>query len=143
MLVFPVPRRKTLGLHDFEVGEEEPVYEPFDEGYLCQMTHRAASMLGRSQPGTTTTTTTTKDSDSKNRDSVKSQVCGKPQTRQSVLQQPQGVNPIDTLTMTIAWKTTNTTTVRKPDRPAVSRKDHDNWCLRASLTSSIDVIGRQ
>ncbi|XP_022098923.1 guanylate cyclase soluble subunit alpha-2-like [Acanthaster planci] len=38
---------KTLGLHDFQVGdEEEPEYEPFDEGYVCQITHKAASILG-------------------------------------------------------------------------------------------------
>ncbi|XP_038055505.1 guanylate cyclase soluble subunit alpha-2-like [Patiria miniata] len=40
---------KTLGLHDFQVGddnEDEPDYEAFDEAFVCQITHRAASMLG-------------------------------------------------------------------------------------------------
>ena len=38
--------RRSLGLHDFLVGDDEEEYEPFDEGYVCKMAHRAASMLG-------------------------------------------------------------------------------------------------
>ncbi|XP_033632418.1 guanylate cyclase soluble subunit alpha-2-like [Asterias rubens] len=37
---------RSLGLHDFLVGDDEEEYEPFDEGYVCKMAHRAASMLG-------------------------------------------------------------------------------------------------